>query len=216
MFRGYRLAGICTLAAIALYAVLSGCAATGPRRAPVASLPDSMDVDLRMAELEKMALEYPDDPEIFFILGNEYYDQAVPDLAKANYEKAIALDPEMVKARVNLAMLVAEVGEPDSARIMLEDVLRTNPGDPRALTDLGTIYYNLKDVDTAVKYYTAALEFDPNNAEAHYNLGMAFAESGLVLEAIREWRLVLELVSEGDTADRARLSLERADAVLAK
>jgi len=216
MFRGYRLAGICTLAAIALYAVLSGCAATGPRRAPVASLPDSMDVDLRMAELEKMALEYPDDPEIFFILGNEYYDQAVPDLAKANYEKAIALDPEMVKARVNLAMLVAEVGEPDSARIMLEDVLRTNPGDPRALTDLGTIYYNLKDVDTAVKYYTAALEFDPNNAEAHYNLGMAFAESGLVLEAIREWRLVLELVSEGDTADRARLALERADAVLAK
>lgn len=216
MFRGYRLAGICTLAAIALYAVLSGCAATGPRRAPVASLPDSMDIDLRTAELEKMALEYPDDPEIFYILGNEYYDQAVPDLAKANYEKALALDPKMAKARVNLAMLVAEVGEPDSARIMLEDVLRTNPGDPRALTDLGTIYYNLKDVDTAVKYYTAALESDPNNAEAHYNLGMAFAESGLVLEAIREWRLVLELVSEGDTADRARLALERADAVLAK
>lgn len=216
MFRGYRFAGICTLAAVALYAVLSGCAATGPKRAPVATLPDSMDVDLRTAALEKMALEYPDDPEIFFTLGNTYYDQAVPDLARTNYEKAIALDPKMIKARVNLAMLIGEIGEPDSARIILEDVLRTNPGDSRALTDLGTIYYNLKDVDTAVKYFNAAIQSDPKNAEAHYNLGMAFAENGLVLEAMREWRLVLDLVSEGDTADRARLALERADAVLAK
>lgn len=216
MFRGYRFAAICTLAALALYAALSGCAATSAKRAPVASLPDSMDVDLKTAALEKMALEYPEDPEIFFTLGNTYYDQAVPDLARTNYEKAIALDPKMTKAHVNLAMLIAEVGEPDSARIILENVLKTNPGDPRALTDLGTIYYSLKDVDTAVKYYTAAIHSDPNNAEAHYNLGMAFAETGLVLEAIREWRLVLDLVSEGDVADRARLALERADAVLAK
>jgi hypothetical protein len=49
------------------------------------------------------------------------------------------------------------------------------------------------------------------NAEAHYNLGLAFAESGLLLEAIREWRTVLDIAEEGETADRARMSLERAE-----
>jgi len=216
MFDRLRLVSVCLLAALGLYAALSGCATLGPKRAPLDALPDSMDVDLRTAELEKMALAYPEDPEIFFTLGNTYYDQAVPDQARVNYEKAVALDSKMVKAHVNLAMLMAETGEPDSARVMLEKVLETAPGDSRALTNLGMIYYNLKDVDTAVKYYTEAIKSDPANPEAHYNLGVAFAETGLVLEAIREWRLVLELVREGDTAERAKLAMERAEAVLVK
>jgi cytochrome c-type biogenesis protein CcmH/NrfG len=216
MLRGFRLAMICVLVALAAYLAVSGCATMGPKRAPLASMSDSMDVDTRTDALERMAQDYPDDPEVFFALGNVYYDQFDAEHARLNYEKAISLAPKMIKARVNLAMLIAESGQPDSARVMLEDVVKAAPRDSRALTNLGMVYYNLKDVDSAVKYYTMALQIDPNNPEAHYNLGVAFAEAGLLLEAIREWREVEALGGEDDTAQRARLALERAEGVLTK
>jgi cytochrome c-type biogenesis protein CcmH/NrfG len=216
MFDRLRLVGVLILVAIAAYVAASGCAMMGPKRAPLMSLPDSLDVDSKAEALEAFAVQYPEDAEVFFALGNVYYDQAVPDLARQNYEKAISLDPKMTKARVNLATLIGESGEADSARVMLEEIIRDDPSDPRALTNLGMLLYNQKDVDTAVKYFNKALILDPTSPEARYNLGLAFAEQGLLLEAIREWRAVLELTDEGDTANRARLALERVEGSLSK
>lgn len=211
-----RIVAALILAAVAAYIALSGCAVTGPKRAPLAGLPDSLDADTRADTLEALARQYPQDAEVFFALGNAYYDQAVPEQARQNYEMAISLDPKMTKARVNLATLIGESGQADSARVMLEEIIRDDPKDSRALTNLGMLCYNQKDVDTAVKYYTKAISLDPANPEAHYNLGVAFAEQGLLLEAIREWRVVLELTDQGDTANRARLALERVEGSLTK
>jgi tetratricopeptide (TPR) repeat protein len=204
--------GLSFLAALAIV----GCATFGPKRAPLAAVPDTLDAEGRAEALEGMTAAYPEDAELYFALGNAYYDQAVPDLARQNYEKAIGLNPKMDKARVNMAMLIAESGEPDSAKVILQGVLTRDPRDVKALIDLGMINYNAKDVDTAVKYYTRALAIEPANLEGHYNLGMAFAESGLLLEAIREFRTVLDAADEGDMAQRARLALERTEATLTK
>jgi cytochrome c-type biogenesis protein CcmH/NrfG len=216
MLTGSRLVAACLLLSLIVTLAIVGCAGFGPKRAPLASIPDSLDVESKAEALEGMVKQYPKDAEVLYTLGNTYYDQAIPDLARQNYEKAIALDPKMNKARVNLAMLIAESGEPDSAKVMLEDVAKRDPKDTKALVNLGMLYYNTKDFDTAVKYYVKAIAIEPKNAEAHYNLGVAFAESGLLLEAIREWRTVLELVNEGDTAQRARLALERAEGAITK
>jgi len=216
MSTGSRLLVACIVLGFLLALAIVGCATLGPKRAPLATVPDTLDAESRTEALEQMAITYPEDAELFFTLGNVYYDQAVPDLAKQNYEKAIALDRKMDKARVNLAMVIAESGEPDSAKIILEDVIRRDPKNVKALIDLGVIHYGTKDVDTAVKYYSRALALDAKSAEAHYNLGMAFAESGLLLEAIREFRAAIDIEAEGDTAQRARLALERAESTLQK
>ena len=216
---GSRLLVACVCLSFLAALAIAGCATFGPKRAPLATVADTLDAEARAEVLEGMTVGYPEDAELFFALGNTYYDQAIPDLARQNYEKAIELDPKMDKARVNMAMLVAESGEPngaDSAKVMLNDVIRRNPRDVKALINLGMIHYTAKDVDTAVKYYARALAVDPANLEGHYNLGMAFAESGLLLEAIREFRAVLDIVDEGDMAQRARLALERTESTLTK
>jgi tetratricopeptide (TPR) repeat protein len=69
-------------------------------------------------------------------------------------------------------------------------------------------------VDTAVKYFQRALEIEPDNPEARYNLGLAFAEAGLVLEAIREWRGVVEADLDEETTSRAKLSIERVEHIM--
>ena len=194
----------------ALMVVVIGCAAH-VKRAPIESIPEDTDPDARVELLEEMTLKYPDDANLYFEIGNHYYDEVMPVEARTNYEHALELDPDMNKARVNLAMLLVESDEVDSAKALLEEAIRREPKDAKAYNNLGMVYYADLDVERAVRNFEHALEIEPDNQEAHYNLGLAFAESGLLLEAIREWRAVLEISEEGDTADRARMSLERAE-----
>ena len=199
---------------IVLLLLAAGCGSRGVKRAPIDTIPEDVDDDTRLELLEAMALEYPNDANVYYELGNLYYDDVLPVDARNSYDKALSLDPAHNMARVNLAMLLAESDEPDSAKILLEQAIELDPDDAKAYSNLGMVYYTELDVARAVDYLTKAIELDPKSAEAHYNLGLAFAESGLLLEAIREWRLVLELVPESDTAQRARLSLDRANRVL--
>jgi tetratricopeptide (TPR) repeat protein len=193
-----------------LLAVAIGCAAR-VRRAPIDLIPEDTDPDTRVELLEEMTLKYPDDANLYYEIGNHYYDQIMPVEARTSYERALVLDPDFNRARVNLAMLLVESDEVDSAKVLLEEAIRRDPTEAKAYNNLGMVYYSELEVDKAVRYFKRALEIEPGDAEAHYNLGLAFAESGLVLEAIREWRAVLEMVEEGETADRARMSLERAE-----
>lgn len=205
-----RLVAVCALIVV-LGGIMPGCGMRGVKRAPIETLPEDLEPDAKIDMLEAMADNYPEDANVYFELGNLYYDELMPSDAVRNYEKALELDPKMNGARVNLAMLLAESAEPDSARSLLREALEIDPTDAKAYNNLGMIYYTEMDVEVAVNYFNKALEIDPGSTEAHYNLGLAFAESGLLLEAIREWRLILELDPESETAQRARLSLDRAE-----
>ena len=205
------------LASTVILVLIIGCAGgRGVRRAPVDAIPEDVDAETRIQLLEEMVLTFPEDAHLFYEIGNLYYDQLLPGEARTNYERALALDPDLNKARVNLAMVLAETDEADSAKTLLKDAIRRNPSDTKAYNNLGMVYYTDLDVNNAVKYFTMAIELEPDNLEAHYNLGLAFAESGLLLEAIQEWRTVLGISEEGETADRARLSLDRAEREMKK
>jgi tetratricopeptide (TPR) repeat protein len=198
---------------LGLAVLLAGAIGCAPQvlKAPIDSIPEDTEPDARVELLEEMTLKYPDDPNLYYEIGNHYYDQIMPVEARTNYERALELDPAFNKARVNLAMLLVESDEVDSAKTLLKEAIRREPKDAKAYNNLGMVHYSELEIEMAVRYFKRALAIEPTNAEAHYNLGLAFAEAGLVLEAIREWREVLELVEEGETADRARMSLERAE-----
>jgi tetratricopeptide (TPR) repeat protein len=181
------------------------------KRAPIDSIPEGTEPDKRLELLEEMALTYPDDARLYYEMGNYYYDQLLPNEARTNYEKALTLNPGFNMARVNLAMLLLDSDEADSAKVLLDEAIRRDPKDSKAYNNLGMVYYSELDVGTAVRYFERALEIDPDNSEARYNLGLAFAESGLLLEAIREWRTIIDAGANDETTNRAKMSLERAE-----
>ena len=205
-----------TVAALLTLTMVLGCGKPAVKRAPLDAVTRDLDADTRVEMLEQLAMNFPDDANVYYELGNTYYEQALPNDARRSYEKALTLDPEMNAARVNLAMLLAESDEADSAKVLLKRVLELDPDDAKAYTNLGVVYYAEANVDAAVKYFIKALEIEPDNLEAHYNLGLAFAESGLLVEAISEWRRILEIDETSETAERARLSLDRAERDLKK
>jgi tetratricopeptide (TPR) repeat protein len=198
-------------ASVMIMIAVVGCGGPAIKRAPIDTLPEDTDSETKIEMLEEMKATYPDDANLYFELGNFYYDEAMPADSRINYEKAIELDPAMNKARVNLAMLLAETAEVDSAKALLEQAIAADPTDAKAYNNMGMIYYTDLDTGSAVKYFQKAIELEPGNVEAHYNLGLAFAESGLLLEAITEWNQVLEIDDTSETAQRARLSVERTE-----
>jgi len=204
------------VAALLALTLVLGCGGRAVKRAPLDLVTRDLDAETRVEMLEQLAVNFPEDANVYYELGNTYYEQALPDDARRSYEKALTLDPQMNPARVNLAMLLAESDESDSARVLLRKALEINPNDAKAYTNLGVVYYTEMNIDAAVKHFTRALEIEPGNLEAHYNLGLAFAESGLLVEAITEWRRILELDETSETAERARLSLDRAERDLKK
>jgi hypothetical protein len=56
---------------------------------------------------------------------------------------------------------------------------------------------------------TRALELDPDNADAHFNLGVMFADANLLGEARTEWEKVLETAPEGPARSLAQENLDR-------
>jgi tetratricopeptide (TPR) repeat protein len=199
------------LLTVLLAAFLAGCGAPAVKRAPIDTIPADADVEVKIEMLEEMGHAYPGDALVYYELGNLYSEQLLAVDAMESYERALGIDPSLNMARVNLAMLLAESDEVDSAKVLLEEAIRIDPTDAKALNNLGMVYYTELDNNTAVKYFLKALEVDPGNIEAHYNLGLAFAERGLLHEAVREWNAILESGDEGETAQRARLSVERVE-----
>ena len=191
--------------------LLSGCGSPAVKRAPIEILPEDADTEEKIEMLEAMGHEYPEDALVYFELGNLYSEQLLAMDAMESYERALGIDPGLNKARVNLAMLLAESDEVDSAKVLLEEAIRIDPTDAKAYNNLGMVYYTDMDVNTAVNYFRKALEVDPTSIEAHYNLGLAFAERGLLNEAITEWNIVVESGEEGETLQRAKLSIGRAE-----
>lgn len=67
--------------------------------------------------------------------GAAYYRKAQSD-----YEKALALNPDLIEARVFMANMFTDTGRVEQAVPLLREALRTNPNHPEAHWELGYAY----------------------------------------------------------------------------
>ncbi|HEY1730956.1 MAG TPA: tetratricopeptide repeat protein [Terriglobales bacterium] len=72
-------------------------------------------------------------------------------------------------------------------------VLEAEPLHAAAHINLGTLYYNRQDFDSAEKHYRAAVAADPRYALAYFDLGNVLDETGNVQDAIAAYRTAIQL-----------------------
>jgi tetratricopeptide (TPR) repeat protein len=85
------------------------------------------------------------------------------------------------------------MGRPHEA---MAEIRRAQELDPRSLiinTDVGRIFYMLRQHDQAIAQYQKTLEMDPNFAVAHLQLGWAYAEKRMYEEAIAAYQQAITL-----------------------
>jgi tetratricopeptide (TPR) repeat protein len=101
------------------------------------------------------------------------------------YEKAVALDPGLLKARINLGCLLHETGRLDQAVHVYRDAIQANGLDPVLLYDMGVLLDDLGRMSDAMEAYRAALGADPGFADCHFNLALLCERLGKPREAIQ-------------------------------
>jgi tetratricopeptide (TPR) repeat protein len=82
------------------------------------------------------------------------------------------------------------------------------------LCNLGASHYNRGEYARAIDFYRQALALDPQSQDAHYNLGVAFAEATIYREAILEWRAVMAIDSTTAVAKQAAKNADLLQEVL--
>jgi tetratricopeptide (TPR) repeat protein len=137
--------------------------------------------------------------------------------AVATYRSLLASQPSDVRARVNLASVLVQLGRLDSARSELATALQLAPGDPGALFNLGTLELVAGRFDDAAAALDQALAGPGATPEMALNRGVVAWSTGELTTAqamfqqatggtrhpLEAWRwLLATLVRAGET-DRA-------------
>lgn len=101
----------------------------------------------------------PSDPQMRLLKGRILVAQNKPKAARSVLLGITQEFPEIAEPYNNLAVLYAQAGELDQAKVALENALRINPNYQLALHNLGDVYRRM-----AHNYYRRALVLQPNSA----------------------------------------------------
>jgi protein O-GlcNAc transferase len=140
----------------------------------------------------RTALELrPQNGDGWSILGSVYRQQNKYDDAAAALRKAIELLPAQPGPHITLASVLQEQGRQKEAaaeRKKAGELTRVAVNRQRAVfaTNAGNALLNKGEIADAIARYQEAIGSDPNYADAHRQLAVAFANQGRLSESAAE------------------------------
>jgi superkiller protein 3 len=171
---------------------------------------DKMDFTAALDPLQKYIAQRPDEPYPHFQLGYAYVGLKRPADAKTEFSRAIALDPKMAAAYLNLGLVEMD-GDPAAAADAFRHAAALQPTESRPRFLAGFSLEHAGNFPEAVEQYRASVAISPRDYEAHFALGRVLLRSNDAAGAEEQFRAALE--SHSDSA-AARLGL--AGALLAQ
>jgi type IV pilus assembly protein PilF len=128
-------------------------------------------------------------------LGLAYLYLKETDQAILHFKKALAIKDDYAPARNNLGNAYAENKEWKKAikqyKIVTSDILYGTPQFP--LSNLGVVYYELKEYGLSVQYYLKALDIKPDFVQALYGLAKTYMAMDRVPDAITKLEKAVDI-----------------------
>ncbi len=125
-------------------------------------------------------------------LGVGYMTQQRFEQALELFEKAFALDPKLLTARLNQGIALYNLQRYPPAKQALEEVAAQQPPSIRAWYNLGLLLRNQGDAEHALEAFTRAAELDPSDADTHYFAGWMAGQLSQHQQAIAAYERALE------------------------
>ncbi len=195
-----------------------------PRKSPSASSPqekedslapllqqasdaiDKMDFAAALDPLQKYIAQRPDVAYPHFQLGFAYVGLKRAEDAKSEFTRAIALDPKMAAAHLNLGLVLMD-RDPAAAADAFRHVAELQPTESRPRFLAGFCLEHAGKFPEAIEQYRAALSLSPKDYEAHFSLGRVLLRTNDAAGAEEQFRAAI--ASRGDAAP-AQLGLASA------
>lgn len=144
-----------------------------------------------IAPLERFLAEQPDVAYAHFQLAYVYTAMHRVGDARTEYEHAIALNPKMPEAYLNLGLLLLEK-EPRAAVAPLRKAVELLPTATRPRTLLGVAEERSGDLASAAQSLEGALRLDPDDPETLLRLGNLYLQLGRPADAESKFRSARE------------------------
>jgi tetratricopeptide (TPR) repeat protein len=135
-----------------------------------------LDPAKSIADLERLAVEYPKEPAVLEKLAYVYakeiktadnhINRDMTNKAVATYERLIELDPKRLSAYNNTANILYTTGQVDAALAMWERALTVDPNFVDVHLNLGKIYYVKGRLKESAAHFEQVLKIQPGNNEA--------------------------------------------------
>ncbi len=142
----------------------------------------------------------PDHPMALDALGTALFSAGNVMEAGALFERALRADAGYAKARFHLALALAVQKRWEPAVAEFRKVLAGNPGDAGARQQLGLALREWGsectvkgELEQAATHWRDALNFRPDDAQLHNNLGAVLARLGRFEQAVLEFEAALRL-----------------------
>ena len=152
--------------------------------------------ELAIREYKRSLESYPHDPETRFGLAEAYRLKGLYADAAEQLETTLRMDSLHQEARLNLSVVYLQMERWQDAieqtQILIDDA--TFPRPSRALVNQGWAHYKSGDVGRARLAFVEALSGDHSCYQAALNLGIVLYEDGELVESIRYFERVGEIV----------------------
>ena len=143
--------------------------------------------------LERIRGIDPTNAEMFFMFGNIYRDKEDIAKSKANYQKAVENDPDLLDAWVSLGYILADEKNP-LAEKYIDNALRVDSNNVAALHAKAYYLSNHKnDLEGSIKYFKKINIVNPQYEDGYYNLGLVYLDAGRVEEAWESFNLAIQI-----------------------
>src|SRR5271170_2831160 len=163
---------------------IAGCTPPGPRALLKGKkLLERGDFAAAVEQFKTATTLVPADAQAWNYLGVACQRAGQPADAASAYQRALALDRDLVEAHYNLGSLWLEQNKPDAAISEFTAYTLRRGNEPEGWLKLGSAQLHGSDFLAADKSFSTALSLSPNNAEALNGLGLARIERGRPREA---------------------------------
>jgi tetratricopeptide (TPR) repeat protein len=130
---------------------------------------------------------------VYSYRGNSYLFRSDYKRAIADFNQALKLKSDYVKAYNNRARVYSEQGKYSEAIADLNQALKLKSDYVKAYNNRGIVYKNQGKYIEAIADYNQALKLNPDYVPAYNNRGIVYKNQGKYIEAIADYNQALKL-----------------------
>ena len=126
--------------------------------------------------------------DLHWRLGLLFANDNKNDAAVEEFSQALTINPNMWRARSDLAGVLARQNKLNEAALQYGEVLRATPKNPEANYNLGIVLTQQGHPDQASDFFSRAVSIQPANADAQFQFGRTLAMTGKMKDAALHFR----------------------------